>query len=599
MNPFTYYLIKMVVCSAILTSYYYVALRNKRFHRWNRFYLLSSVVFSMAVPFLKIPLETASEGFVYVLSRSENAILSSELAVESQPALSQGFNFSWIRALYLLGSSVILIAMLRSIITVARLKRHAVRKKLPEAMLYITDSEAAPFSFFRNIFWRRDISPDTEEGRCVLRHELHHVNAKHSWDKIFMQIVLCAFWFNPLYWLIRKELYMIHEFEADGASVKDNDASALAAMILCTAYPYRELAGINPFFKSPVKRRLMMLACDNRASLAYLRRLLALPVAAAVFAVWVFRADATPPSDANLLYNSASDSMLIAESEVKPKVIHNVIVIDGKVADAETLAKIEVSNISQLKVAKSPEHNDTIIVYTKGNKALEGRQIIKTKPGKLMKEAKRKSARNGSAKDVDTTERTRVVIYKSQLRSGNIDSLTKGKVKHFRTVDTVYHPKKGRTIKVSTILKPSNWDSVAVIADPPHKELSKSGKTSKFIYHEIEKHKVYDKKKGRAAKSGSVSDSLILGDQSISTSKLMTVDVNDKSIDETLKIKSHEGQLLIVDGKEIDHATFTAIPTNTVESINVYKGQAAIDKYGERGRNGVIAVITKGKKQKP
>ena len=88
MNPLIYYFIKMAICSAILTGYYYVALRNKRFHRWNRFYLLSSVVFSLAVPFLRIPLDTASEGIVYTLSRSENIFLGNEISVASEPARS-------------------------------------------------------------------------------------------------------------------------------------------------------------------------------------------------------------------------------------------------------------------------------------------------------------------------------------------------------------------------------------------------------------------------------------------------------------------------------------------------------------------------------
>src|SRR5688572_31366775 len=47
-----YYLIKVAVCSGILYLYYLIALRNKHFHQWNRFYLLISVLLSLAVPLL-------------------------------------------------------------------------------------------------------------------------------------------------------------------------------------------------------------------------------------------------------------------------------------------------------------------------------------------------------------------------------------------------------------------------------------------------------------------------------------------------------------------------------------------------------------------
>ena len=48
-----YYLLKVFVCSAILFLYYHLALRNKLFHQWNRYYLLFSVVLSLVIPLFK------------------------------------------------------------------------------------------------------------------------------------------------------------------------------------------------------------------------------------------------------------------------------------------------------------------------------------------------------------------------------------------------------------------------------------------------------------------------------------------------------------------------------------------------------------------
>ncbi len=54
MLTFAYYLLKILICSGALYAYYLLVLRNKIFHRWNRFYLLTAVVLSLTAPLIKI-----------------------------------------------------------------------------------------------------------------------------------------------------------------------------------------------------------------------------------------------------------------------------------------------------------------------------------------------------------------------------------------------------------------------------------------------------------------------------------------------------------------------------------------------------------------
>ena len=58
METFGIYLLKMLICSAVLYGYYRAALFNERFHQWNRFYLLAAMLLSVVVPFVNIPLFT-------------------------------------------------------------------------------------------------------------------------------------------------------------------------------------------------------------------------------------------------------------------------------------------------------------------------------------------------------------------------------------------------------------------------------------------------------------------------------------------------------------------------------------------------------------
>ncbi|WP_459188026.1 M56 family metallopeptidase [Parabacteroides sp. APC149_11_2_Y6] len=62
---------------------------------------------------------------------------------------------------------------------------------------------------------------------------------------------------------------------------------------------------------------------------------------------------------------------------------------------------------------------------------------------------------------------------------------------------------------------------------------------------------------------------------------------------------SHSDEpLIIVDGKEIPNGIIADLDPNKIESISVLKDEKAIEKYGEKGKNGVIVVITKDASKK-
>jgi N-acetylmuramoyl-L-alanine amidase len=115
------------------------------------------------------------------------------------------------------------------------------------------------------------------------------VQQKHTHDKLFINIILLFLWCNPFYWLIRKEVNLIHEFIADKAAIEDNDTAAFAHMILQAAYPRQQFHLTNPFFYSPIKRRLSMLTKNNKSKVGYIGRVLVLPLLLLIFAAFSFK----------------------------------------------------------------------------------------------------------------------------------------------------------------------------------------------------------------------------------------------------------------------------------------------------------------------
>src|SRR5690606_8591863 len=55
MQPILLYFLKMIGYSAVLMLYYYFFLRDKQYHQYNRYYLLFTVVLSLLLPMVSIP----------------------------------------------------------------------------------------------------------------------------------------------------------------------------------------------------------------------------------------------------------------------------------------------------------------------------------------------------------------------------------------------------------------------------------------------------------------------------------------------------------------------------------------------------------------
>ena len=171
-----------------------------------------------------------------------------------------------------------------------------------------TDAKGTPFSFFNSIFWNNAIDLHSKQGQQIFNHEIAHVKEKHSYDKIFMNVVLIFFWMNPFFWLMRKELSMIHEFIADKEALEDSDINAFAEMILQTVYPGQQFSLTNNFFHSPLKRRLIMFTKNKNPKVNYVSRLLVLPLAAIIFFAFTLKMKTIDPPN---FYNGKKITVVI------------------------------------------------------------------------------------------------------------------------------------------------------------------------------------------------------------------------------------------------------------------------------------------------
>jgi hypothetical protein len=518
-----YYFLQVILCSGVMIGYYWLVLRNKRFHQYNRFYLLVITLLSWTVPLIKIQLNHSPVAedaqvmqFLYVVADNNSQI---------DQNISKG-GFEWnsgllFIGLYALVSAVLLFFMIRVFVRLYGLLKTHSCKNVGDVYLILTRASGTPFSFFRYIFWNEEIDLRTETGKQILQHELTHVQQKHSIDKIFMQVVLVAGWFNPFFWLIRKEMEMIHEFIADKKAIENGDTASLAQMLLTAAYPQQRFAMTNPFFFSPIRRRLKMLTNNRDPRFTYIRRLVVLPLLAMVTILFAFR---SKNQDEALSLTSVMENVI---STVK----------DGLAPDTP---EEPATTTSMLLTASEVQIPDTIIYRKKKDTADE----------KKMSSA--------------------VQLLKQQYKDLVI------------TVDGV-----PRDFEYLDLLDPASIESISVMKPG----IVLPGNTTSTV-----KSIAIITKKGKAVQNSISTVPLTLSEVQVESFKpqdeVVVTGYSRRVLDSSYMVQGKllsEQPVVYIDGVK---AEWTAINPAEVAYMRVYKGQQAIEKYGDEGRFGAIEAIT-------
>jgi N-acetylmuramoyl-L-alanine amidase len=299
----------MAACSGILYGYYWLFLRNKRFHHYNRFYLLASTVLSVIIPFIKIPVllepDTTSGQLVHrsidliSVNRWEEEFMESTGATNGswltlQNALVFSYALVILILLYLLGKSLYYIK--------------SISQKYPCEYIntfkfYNTAEPGTPFSFFRTIFWNKRLDLNSKEGQQIFRHELFHIRQKHSADILFLELASIFFWINPLFHLIKKEMKAIHEFLADQHAVSDANEFEYAELLVLQSIGSKRNTISNYFFQNHIKRRITMITQFKNENYGYWTRLMVLPLSLVLFctiALYAQNADQTSINPINV-----------------------------------------------------------------------------------------------------------------------------------------------------------------------------------------------------------------------------------------------------------------------------------------------------------
>ena len=293
------FIVESLICSGLFLVLYRWMLAKKVDFRICRAYLIVTMVLSVTIPIMDVPLYPSEN----VVSLSEWTVFSFDdfgaVPADLEEAVAVNHNSEAIKpesSAHITGKSIDLKLILTILYTLvgaislallayntARIYRLRSKSKLTYEEDYtLAEHEdiKTPFSFIRTIFMGFNYEP--QERRQILTHEASHVRHRHSYERLFMSALRSIFWFNPFFWMAEKDLEEVQEWEAD----KDVLDEGWNLKTYRTTI-FKQLFGYNPDITcglnhSLTKQRFIMTQ-SHRGKGAWLRLAATLPVIAATF----------------------------------------------------------------------------------------------------------------------------------------------------------------------------------------------------------------------------------------------------------------------------------------------------------------------------
>ncbi len=313
MNAFLLYLLKSTLLLAVFDAFFLLVMRRTEHFRFNRFVLLFGSAACLLLPL--IPLHVAMPTVYSTwLEPVVVGIAETAQAAGAEGAAAAPAAISWqtlLLLIYAVGSLIILLFFARSYAGMFRQLRHAPGRKFDGYTLHLLSQESPSFSWMRHIVLSRR---DFERYPAILTHELAHVRAGHSCDLLFASLLAVFQWFNPLVWICRSELKLLHEYEADDFVLNQGiDATQYQLLLVKKAVGEKRFLLANGFNHAQLKNRITMMQITYKAAWKKLSLLLLLPLLAGTTLLLAERV--TPAADVIPL----AEEPVATPSEVLPE----------------------------------------------------------------------------------------------------------------------------------------------------------------------------------------------------------------------------------------------------------------------------------------
>ena len=285
LTEFLIYDLKVAVLIAVFYVCYRLLMERDTMHHTNRVVLLTGLALSLVLPMCVITLHKTLWLEPTTVSEEAASTLATVSPVYGKASTAWPFIQALFATVVIGGMMVRLFFVMQSYRQLRRMLSNCERHKLDDGTeVAVTDEPILPFSWMRTIVVNRH---DYEERNpLLLIHERSHIRLHHSWDVIFVELLTVVQWFNPVVWLLSRDLRTVHEYEADeGVLSQGFNTAQYISLLMTKATGIQAYALANGINTSEIKKRIEMMIKRKSPRLCWLKGLYVVPIAALSLAV--------------------------------------------------------------------------------------------------------------------------------------------------------------------------------------------------------------------------------------------------------------------------------------------------------------------------
>jgi len=294
MAVFIRYLLLANIFLLLLSLFFRLFLSKENWFKTNRMVLMIGIFLSLTIPMIQFDILPSPEKALIVIPElmvhantiKPDFILGEITIYGTAPKVIPWLSI--IEGIYIIGSIIMLLIFINKLTSIKSLQRTHPMKWYNNLFITILPQQFQSFSFLSTVYYPGPLKLENKQTDLILEHERIHIQQKHSWDLICLEVIQLLFFYNPAVYSLRKQLILTHEYIADQA-------------VACTDIKHYTLTLFNSFFNVPnlalshafnqsstLKKRFIMLQKTTKNRWSAYRYMMLVPMIGAFLALSAF-----------------------------------------------------------------------------------------------------------------------------------------------------------------------------------------------------------------------------------------------------------------------------------------------------------------------
>jgi len=263
------------------------------FHRENNFiqlrlFILGSIIISLLLPFNTVNIDSGLD--INQQFQTKKNVLSSKIYPTLSPKpvdeiIEENLNVTYytiLKWIYILIALVIVIRLILEMVILFFMYFLSAKEKSQHVIIAHNKKVNSSFSFFNIIFINKELLNEDDYFK-ITSHEKIHAQQYHSIDLILVELLSAVMWFNPIVWLIRSEIKLVHEYLADEGALNTGIDRIAYQVLLLNQVTEEKLICLSSSFNNLLKKRIIMMTKSKLNHKARLNILAIVPVTFILF----------------------------------------------------------------------------------------------------------------------------------------------------------------------------------------------------------------------------------------------------------------------------------------------------------------------------